>query len=557
MRGLIALTIFSVISLFPHFYLADSGLIVKASLWHLIAEEDQVAVIKLDKNGAVDVSLFISIVDKSGKSNTVHLVLPFRDRPISLRAEELMLADFKRQHVEAIESRERQIRTIRSQAQWWVEINFRFVLTLGFPLGIFLAEALTPPKPEALPPGLQLGGAKALSPELVVTTEHTRTEVYRIERPTDVEHLLQKTGVSKEQLERLKRQLVGRYLYLVTVKTVPLSADQQTTHPEPEVYRRPIREEERLGVVFHVQLESQREGHKLTFTYPLGTGETWWHPISLTELFILTPPDGSIEIRYPRLPAQNRPLKVGTRQSWQRTFFGRDEFGHIVRLTYGNANPSEDVVIRFDPTKKSKIPTAETAEKVGRFSWLLFLALLLILWFPSLWLFVGSSANHSMSVSSFFREAPAVGFLWAVFNGFFGLIAWASLDRIPLLVRIYEFWWQWEEVELMLLFLLLFVPTALFILALLPSMSLHRLKLMGVAFGILLVLFVSLLLPVILPFLALSISSLVIYFWLRREGGQSPTYWQCLTFSLLFGLMFAAVSLIIRDIFFAFINVNL
>ncbi|MCS7192269.1 MAG: hypothetical protein NZ937_04705 [Armatimonadetes bacterium] len=72
----------------------------------------------------------------------------------------------------------------------------------------------------------------------------------------------------------------------------------------------------------------------------------------------------------------------------------------------------------------------------------------------------------------------------------------------------------------MLLFLLIFMPTALFILALLPSMSLHRLKLMGVAFGIPLVLFISLLLPVIPPFLALPISSLVIYFWLRREGRQ-------------------------------------
>lgn len=124
-----------------------------------------------------------------------------------------------------------------------------------------------------------------------------------------------------------------------------------------------------------------------------------------------------------------------------------------------------------------------------------------------------------------------------------------TANKLPFLVRIYEFWWQWEEVELMLLFLLIFMPTALFILALLPSMSLHRLKLMGVAFGIPLVLFISLLLPVIPPFLALPISSLVIYFWLRREGRKLPTYWQCLTFSLLFGLMFAAVSLIIIDTF--------
>ena len=79
---------------------ADSAIIAKESLWRLIAEENQIAVIKIDEKGFVDVSLFISIVDKSGKSNTIHLILPFRDKPLSLRAEELVLAGFRRQHVE-------------------------------------------------------------------------------------------------------------------------------------------------------------------------------------------------------------------------------------------------------------------------------------------------------------------------------------------------------------------------------------------------------------------------------------------------------------------------
>ncbi|MFN3422662.1 MAG: hypothetical protein ACK40X_13165, partial [Armatimonadota bacterium] len=355
MRVTIALTIWLAVLMLSQICFADSGILVKESLWRYIAEDNQLAVIKIDENGYVDVSLFISIVDKSGNSNIIHLVLPFRDRPISFQAEELVLADFKRQYVEAIVMRERKIQFARFQGQEAINNCFRIALALSFPLGLLIERAFLPPlpTPKAAPPGLALGEAQTITPELVVTTEHTRTEVYRVRQESDVEQLLKETEISQRQLERLKRQIVGRHLYLVTVKTVPLKSKQQS-HSEAISHSKPILEEERLGVVFLVRLEAQRNGHELTFTYPLGTGETWWHPISLTELFILTPPKGLLEIRFPKLDAKDRSSPAGMYlDSWQKTFVGRDEIGHIVRLTYGNANPSEDVVVRFDPTKPS------------------------------------------------------------------------------------------------------------------------------------------------------------------------------------------------------------
>lgn len=182
-------------------------------------------------------------------------------------------------------------------------------LALGFPLGLLIERAFLPSPPQAVPRGLAL-----------------------------------------------KRQLVGRYLYLVTVKTVPLKSEQQS-QPKSQTHNRWISEEERLWVVFHVRLEAQRNRHELTFTYPLDTGETWWHPISLTELFILTSPNGSLKVRFPN-PDLSNLLSSGRGRlaNWQRTFIGRDEFGHVVRLTYVNANPNEDVIVKFDPTKPSKNP---------------------------------------------------------------------------------------------------------------------------------------------------------------------------------------------------------
>jgi hypothetical protein len=141
------------------------------------------------------------------------------------------------------------------------------------------------------------------------------------------------------------------------------------------------------------------------------------------------------------------------------------------------------VVVVFDPTKASTVPAKETAEKVGRFAWL-FLALLLLLWLPSVRLFQIYTTERPKPFGSFVWEAIGVGFLWALVNGFMSLL---SLNAAV--------------------------------------------------------------------FLALPLSSLVIYFWLNREGERSPKYWHCLTFSLLFGFSVAMLSLLLRETLLAVIGV--
>ncbi len=111
----------------------------------------------------------------------------------------------------------------------------------------------------------------------------------------------------------------------------------------------------------------------------------------------------------------------------------------------------------------------------------------------------------------------------------------------------------------MVLFLLILVLAVLFVLALMPSMRPYRAKLLGVVSGapsVLLLILISAPFLIIALLAALPVSSLVIYLWLKREGEQSPTYWQCLTFSLLFGILFFVVSLMLRDTLLAFVNVS-
>lgn len=141
------------------------------------------------------------------------------------------------------------------QAQGAIENSFRWTHVFCFPSGLFailLTGTLT-----ALAPGLH-DSAPSLTPKITVTTEHTRTEVYRIRQGEDVDKLLSGLKVTKEQLDRLKRQLLGRYLYLVTAKTVPLKTDLQSSPLRGRVGMVP--ESERTGVVFHVKLEARRNG---------------------------------------------------------------------------------------------------------------------------------------------------------------------------------------------------------------------------------------------------------------------------------------------------------
>ena len=566
MRVLATIAIWSAVLMSPLVCNADSAILVKEGLWRLIAEENQIAVIKIDEKGFVDVSLFISIVDKSGKSNIVHLVLPFRDKPLSLRAEELVLAGFRRQHVEALEERVREIQFARLKAIRTIDDGFRLTLVLGFPVGLFLWRQDLASSIRAIPPGIRLGSVQHLVPELVVTTEHTRTEVYRIEQPSDVEELLRKTEVSQEQLERLKRQLVGRYLYLVTVKTVPLQIKSQSPSARSQRQIAAVPESERLGVAFHVRLKASRNSEALTFTYPLGTGETWGNPISLTEIFVVAPSKGSLQLRFPQIDSpggMSNPAPY--RSNRQRTFLGRDEFGHIARISYTNANPSEDVVAIFDPTKASTVPAKETAEKIVRFGRLPFLALFLLLWLPAVRLFQIYTTERPKPFGSFIWEAIGVGFLWALVNGFMSLFGAVpvSIDRL----LGYRLYYQNETMVVELTLVLLFAFVLLGILALMPSLmpSLrsHTQKLL-VVFG-LLAIFIAVvgtvaiglapLVILLMLLVALPLSSLVIYFWLHREGERSPTYWHCLTFSLLFGFLATMLSLLLRETLLAIVGV--
>ncbi|MFN4180900.1 MAG: hypothetical protein ACK4I8_11345, partial [Armatimonadota bacterium] len=181
--------------------------------------------------------------------------------------------------------------------------------------------------------------------------------------------------------------------------------------------------------------------------------------------------------------------------------------------------------------------------------------LLVALWFSSFLLFRNLVTKRPIPIGSFLREALTIGFWLGIFNGVFGSIAYASLQE-TFRHRIYSPW-LWREGEHALFFLLIFAFAILVTFAFLPSMRPHREKLLLGIVGVLFIPLAILSPPVIVLFFALLSGSLVIYLRLNFEGEPLPTYWQCLSFLLLFGLLFFATSSAVRSALLAFFNVSL
>ena len=213
------------------------------------------------------------------------------------------------------------------------------------------------------------------------------------------------------------------------------------------------------------------------------------------------------------------------------------------------------MVVVFDPTKASTVPAKETAEKIGRFGRLPFLVLFLLLWLPSLRLFHIYTTERPKPVGSFLWEAVGVGFLWALVNGFMSLFWMGSIE-----LDYFEWLSYPTQTKLIAVFLFVLVFALLITLAFMPSLRPHRGKLLFSAFGLLAIFIAAsvgsaLLVALLMILAALPLSSLVIYFWLHREGERSPTYWHCLTFSLLFGFLATMLSLLLRETLLAIVGV--
>ncbi len=320
---------------------ADGGPITSdPRLWAQLEEGQQVAVVTLGKNNTVDIDLFISMRDKSGQLPEIVFFLPLGIAPSNFSVKELMSREFDGMFTWELDNA-----LLR-------EPNFKNKVRLSLLPGLSLSSgawAVSLPLAAIIVPnmGRFLGGD--ISPEATYQTESSRVSVYGIDEDTDLEALVKTTGLDPGVQEALSR-LRGQRIAVVTLKPQPRSKGEESPFQptgEPGIHLR-----------WTAALASSS-----TYSYPLGTGSAWAHPIGITRVYIVAPIGVDFKVKYPKLGSNcsgfsgRMPNIMHYSQGSDRRAIydyypqayavddARSDFGRVWRAIYTESNPTEDIVI--------------------------------------------------------------------------------------------------------------------------------------------------------------------------------------------------------------------
>ena len=336
------LIIASLLLCFPSSATADGGPVLSdPELWAQLEEGQQTAVVALRSNNTVDVDLFVSLLDNSGESHEVVFFVPLGTDAADFNVVEKTSLDFDNELIEQLEYALR--KEAESKTNVWLSLLPPTLLTNG---GWMLALCF---------PLLLSGCAGGVGPpEDTYETESSRVDIYGLDEDTDLEALINTTGLDPSVQETLSR-LTGQRIAVVTLQTQPpVSGDGDDYWYEPTG-------QPGIHLAWTTALVPQSDS--VAYSYPLGTGSSWAHPIELTRIYVVAPPGIDFTAEYPRLGAdysgysglargplylfdQPRPRII---DHYDTPAYAVDEawgdFGHIWRATYTQSNSAEDVVI--------------------------------------------------------------------------------------------------------------------------------------------------------------------------------------------------------------------
>jgi hypothetical protein len=287
------------------------------------------------------VDLFVSLLDNSGESHEVVFFVPLGTDPTDFGVTEKTSLDFDEELVKGLDEALR--KEAESKTNVWLSLLSATLLTNG---GWILALCF---------PVLLSGCAGGLGPpEETYTTDSSRVDIYGLDEDTDLEALINTTGLDPSVQETLSR-LTGQRIAIVTLQTQPLlPGDGDDGGYEPTG---------QPGIHLAWTTALVPQSASVAYSYPLGTGSSWAHPIGLTRVYVVAPPGMDFTAQYPRLGTDYsgysglagvpffmshspRPRII---DHYDTPAYAIDEargdFGHIWRATYTQSNSAEDVVV--------------------------------------------------------------------------------------------------------------------------------------------------------------------------------------------------------------------
>jgi hypothetical protein len=327
---------------FPLQTIADGGPILSdPELWAQLEEGQQTAVVTMKGDNTVDVDLFVSLLDNSGESHEVVFFVPLGTDAADFSVVEKTSLDFEVELIEELDYALR--REAESKTNVWLSllsptllINGGWILALCFPL-------------------LLSGCAGGIGPpEDSYETDSSRVDIYGLDEDTDLEALINTTGLDPSVQETLSR-LTGQRIAIVTLRTQPPLTDNGG-----DPWYQPIGQP---GIHLAWTTAFVPQSASVAYSYPLGTGSSWAHPIGLTRIYVVAPPGLDFTAEYPRLGADYSgysalpqgllyafdPARPRIMDHYDTPAYAVDEargdFGHIWRATYTQSNSAEDVVV--------------------------------------------------------------------------------------------------------------------------------------------------------------------------------------------------------------------
>jgi hypothetical protein len=345
-------TVFIIASLllsFPSPAIADGGPILSdPELWAQLEEGQQTAIVTLKDDNTIDVDLFVSLLDSSGQSHEVVFFVPLGTAATDFSVIEKTSLAFDEELTKKLDEALR--KNAQSKSNICLSLLSATLLTNG---GWILLLCF--------PWQLTRTGGGGGAPEETYETESSRVDIYGLDENTNLEALINTTGLDPSVRETLSR-LRGQRIAIVTLQTQPPLPSDGSPYPptgQPGIH-----------LAWTTALVPQSAS--AVYSYPLGTGSSWAHPIELTRVYVVSPPGIDFTVQYPRLGTDYSgysgspemplflsylfpflslysPLKPRITDHYDTSAYAVDEtrgdFGHIWRVTYTQSNSAEDVII--------------------------------------------------------------------------------------------------------------------------------------------------------------------------------------------------------------------
>jgi hypothetical protein len=323
---------------------ADGGPVVDPLLFAKLKEGQQVAVVRLIDAKTASIDLFVSILDQTGESHEITYFVPLGTEASHLNVYEESSYDFNSSLTSSLDMA--LFQDFR-QGQQVAQMLFAGALLTN---GIWLTPLWA---------SLFLTGCAGSGPAPISSfkTDSSEVSVFAIDQTTDIAALVSSTGLDPSVTETLKR-ISGQQIAVVKLHTQP-----QAATPEGTANSAGSQGDPGLHLSWMTSLIQGESG--ATYSYPLGTGASWAHPIEITRVYVVAPADLGFSVSYPKLGAD-------------RSGFAKDQHGlyepgivgaglepayavdgaiyesnpngmRVWRVSYANSNASEDIIIKVSP----------------------------------------------------------------------------------------------------------------------------------------------------------------------------------------------------------------